>query len=357
MQNPNRPAIPGLPTNRPAIPGGLTTNQTTNRPTTSSTQTIQGLTTNRPTQTFPINAAKLNDFKAKLKEFIKNNKFLLIFIGVVFLIFIAVIVYIWIAMKTTGLNAKTLTKTPIRLIQTNSPQTIMNSSIPVPTLGKEFGYSFWLYIENYDQTSSKSRVIWYRGNLNDISSANPLVYMDATSNKMYLCIKSQNATLNSSAINYNNDVGLVAANNYFMNPSATSSNAYLIMTIDYVPLQKWINIVINVDNQMLSVYLDGEIYSVKSIDDFNAMNSLPYNIIVDKTDGDIYIGANPQNSQNITINGYMRKLDFFTYALSARDVKKVYGAGPFSRNFMSMIGLGSTYGVRSPVYKIGDQSS
>ena len=191
--------------------------------------------------------------------------------------------------------------------------------------------------------------------------------MDAASNKMYLCIKTQNSTLSSTTVNYNQDVSNVLTNNLFMNThnltSLQGTNQYLIMTIDYVPLQKWVNVALIIDNQMLSVYMDGEIYSVKSVDDFYAMNAnmpkgatLP-NLIIDKSDGDIYIGANPQSSQNITINGYLSKLDFFTYAISSVDVKKIYDQGPFSRNFMSMIGLGSTYGVRSPIYNIGSASS
>jgi len=100
---------------------------------------------------------------------------------------------------------------------------------------------------------------------------------------------------------------------------------------------------------------------VISFPDFYSMNKnlqgpTP-NLIIDKSDGDIYIGANPQSSQNITINGYMSKLDFFAYAISSIDVKKIYDQGPFSRNFMSMIGLGSTYGVRSPIYNIGNAAS
>lgn len=297
------------------------------------------------------------DMSKKMSQFVKDNKFLLIFIGVVLLIFIIVIIYIYFAMKGTGLQAKSLTSAPIKLTQSNSPQTINTSLIPVPSLGKEYAYSFWVYLENYDQTSANQRMLWYRGNLNDIATANPLIYMDSASNKMYLCVKTQNSTLSSTTVNYNQDVGQVVANNYFLNKSKfnspSGSNQYLIMTIDYVPLQKWVNVVLIVDNQMISVYLDGEMYSVKSIDDFNAMNPITYNLIVDKTDGDIFIGANPQSSKNITINGYLSKLDFFTYAMSAMDVKKIYDAGPFSRSFMSMIGLGSSYGVRSPVYKIG----
>ena len=300
---------------------------------------------------------KAGNFSSRIKEFVKANKFLLIFIGVVLLIFITVIIYIYFAMRGTGLRAKTLTSDPIKLIQSNSPKTISNTTIPIPTLGKEYAYSFWVYLENYDQTVQNHRMLWYRGNVNDISTANPIIYMDKQSNTMYLCVKTQSSTLSSSSVNYNQDVGQVVSENFFLNPAFTSpnnTNQYLIMTIDYVPLQRWVHVALIVDNQMLSVYLDGEIYSVKSADDFNAMNKLNYNLIIDKTDGDIYIGANPQNSQNMTINGYLSKLDFFSYAMSAQDVHKTYAAGPFSRNFMSMIGLGSAYGVRSPVYKIGN---
>ena len=308
----------------------------------------------------PKNASSVleppSSFKEQIKEMFQKNKYLIIFIGAALVIFIIVIVYIYFAMRKTGLTGKTLTTVPIKLFGTNSPRSIMNTNIPVPSLGMEYTYSFWVYLENYDQTATNSRMLWYRGTMNDIATANPIIYMDKSSNIMYLCVKSQNSVLSGGSVNYNQDVGQIALNNQFLNqiPMSNNTNQYLIMKIDYVPLQKWVNVAMVIDNQIISIYLDGDIYSVKTVNDFNYNSSLPYSLIVDKTDGDIYIGANPHPSQNITINGYLSKLDFFSYAISSEDIKRNYDKGPFSKNFLSMIGLGSAYGVRSPVYKIGN---
>jgi hypothetical protein len=306
---------------------------------------------------------------ARMKDFIQKNMLVVVFIGIVLLIFVIVIIYIVFSMKGAGLSGKTLTTSPIRLDGNNTPKSIAGDSIPIPVVGREYTYSFWVYLENYSQTPGTSKMLWYRGQDSSIAAANPIVYMDDMSNKMYVVLKTQNSTLSGSGPNkdYDANIGLVKENNYFLNKKATindDSNKHIVMTVDYVPLQRWVNYTIIVDNKIVTLYMDGEIYSVKSIDEFKAMkdseydergNKVDYNLILDKTEGSIYVGKNPVGSKNITINGYLSKFDFFNYAVSADDVKKVYNVGPFPKSFLALLGAGQ-YSVRSPIYKVSEST-
>lgn len=304
----------------------------------------------------------------KAKNFLKDNMPLVIFFGVVVLIFLIVIIYITFAMRGAGLSGKTLTTTPIRLDGNNAPMMVPSDKIPIPSVGREYTYSFWVYLENFNQTPGNQKMLWYRGQDNDISNANPIVYLEDMSNKMHFVIKTQNSVLSSQGpTNYNADVGKVKERNYFLNQNLTMAdehNKHILVTVDYVPLQRWVNYVVIVDNKLVTVYMDGEIYSVKSIDEYKAtkpreVNEMgqpyDYNLIIDKTEGNIYVGKNPSDSANVTINGYLSKMDFFSYAISVNDVKKVYNNGPFTKSALSA--FGGSYAVRSPVYRLDTPQS
>jgi hypothetical protein len=307
----------------------------------------------------------------KMQDFLKKNMLVVIFIGIVLLIFIIVIVFIIFSMKGRGLKAKTLSKAPIKLDGNNTPKSIEGDGIPVPVVGREYTYSYWVYLDSYGQTPGSQKMLWYRSDDSSVASANPIVYMDDMSNKMYIVLKTQNSVLTSGSepnTNYDADIGLVKTNNYFLNKNLTlndNNNKHIIMTVDYVPLQRWVNYSIIVDNKMVTIYMDGEIYSVKSIDEFKSLktaevntngNKIDYNLIIDNTAGNIFLGKNPTGTHNITISGYLSKFDFFNYAVSSDDIKKIYNVGPFTKSFLSLIGAGQ-YSVRSPVYKIGSSSA
>jgi hypothetical protein len=136
----------------------------------------------------------------------------------------------------------------------------------------------------------------------------------------------------------------------------------MIITIDYVPMQRWLHVVMVVDNKLVTTFIDGEIYSVKTTDEYKMLkeperdargNTITHNLIIEKTQGTLYMGkfgpAAPPSS-------YLSNLEFFNYAISINDVKRIYVHGPFSRNFLAMLGI-SSYGVRSPVYKIDEYQS
>jgi len=321
----------------------------------------------------------------KTKEFFTGKKgIILVIIGVI-LLFLLVIIYILFMMKSSKLSGKQLTTKPIRLDTITTPLELASSLLPASVVGREYSYSFWIYLESYDQTYTTDpitnkvtpvdKLIFYRGIANDITTANPVITMDGLSNKMYISIKTQNSTLTSipGRINYNNNLYYIRFMNYFMNsnlkikdmsnPDQPSINKYIILPIDYVPLQRWVNITFVIDNKLTIVYLDGEIYSVKNADESKTIREpeldvrgrpVDVNMIIDKTDNNVYVGKNSAVGNNTTITGYLGKLQYYNYALALNQVKSIYNSGPVGG---SWFGGSFPYSVRNPIYRLDTTST
>lgn len=296
----------------------------------------------------------------------KDNKLpMIIIIVVTVLLFIFVILYITFAMKSKNLKGKVLLRTPIRIDQNDTPIQINNADIPKAAVGREYSYSFWMYLEKFTPEASNPinptpmhKLVFYRGNANEGATANPIVFVDGMSNKLYIVIKTTESSISSPTLN--SDINEIIANNYFLSDKpVNASNKHLICSIDYIPLQRWVNIAFVIDNKVITLYLDGEIYSVKSVDEFRSLRgkefdrlgrTVNYNLIIEKTDGDIFIGKSAVGNKR-TYEGFMGKMEYFNYALSMEQVKTAYASGPYKKGFLSMLGLGQ-YGLRAPIYKL-----
>jgi len=292
---------------------------------------------------------------------------MIIIIAVTILLFIFVILYITFAMKSKNLKGKVLLNVPVKVDTRDTAIQIVNGTMPKSMVGREYSYSTWMYLESFSQdmnTVTKTpyhKLIMYRGTAGDIASANPIVMMDGRSNKLYVIIKTTESSIASSTVS--NDLNEILTKNYFWNQEMSLENPmvnkHIVLTIDYVPLQRWVHIMLVVDNKVMTLYLDGEIYSVKSTDEYKASRqphvtrlgrTIDYNLIVEKTDGDLFIGKSLIGGKR-TIDGYIAKVEFFNYALSVDKVKKVYQDGPLPRGLLAWLGLGQ-YGFRAPIYKL-----
>lgn len=294
---------------------------------------------------------------------------LIIFISVLFLI---IIIYISYNIYNNKLEGKELTKSVIKLGDLTSPIIVDNYKIPLVTVGREYTYSFWIYLEDFKPTytSNKNKTIipqdqmvFYRSADGNYASSNPLVFMDGLTNKMYIAIKTQDSTLTDTAnVKYNNNPYNIRLMNYYANeklllngndPDKVAINKHLLVSIDYVPLQRWVHVVLIVDNKIITVFLDGEIYSVRSTEEFSTLrepekdirgNPLEINKIIDTTQGNLYIGGKiPQPSS------YLSKVNFFNYAIDIYRVKSLYNSTPTGNMFT---GKYINYGLRNPFYKL-----
>ena len=302
----------------------------------------------------------------------KNQVVLLVIVSV--LLFVLVIVWIIFSIKNSNLKEKILIGQPIKMQTLTAPTTIADASLPTPKVGREYSYSFWIYLENFSQTAGASqpyKMVMYRGtDPTTVTFANPIVFMDPVQNKLYFVIKTQGSSIpltDPLTGKVLDPLSRVVSSNYFMNDNLSlyitqpPPNTDIVLTVDYIPLQRWVNVVVAVDNKLLTTFVDGEIYSVKGTDEIKSSraveynNNAPvtYNLLVDKTVGDVSVGPTPFNMT--TIEGYVSNVAFYNYAVVVDDVRKVYNKGPFTTSFwttlLKWIGLGS-YGVRSPVYSL-----
>lgn len=300
------------------------------------------------------NAAKAGESKMPM----------IIIIVITILLFIFVILWITFAMKSNSLKGKAITKQPIQLQKTDTPTQIGSSEFPTSQVGREYTYSFWLYLESFNKQSSNG-MIMYRGNPGSLQSANPVVMMDKDSNRLYVIIKTVGSSILPEA---NANLDLIMDKNYFssarMNQSSPGVNYHLICPIDFVPLQRWVHVACVVDNKLVTMFLDGQIYSVKSTDEFKAARQpevtrlgkvLDYNVIIDKTEGDLVIGKSTVGNKT-TIDGFLGKVEFFNYAVTMDDIKKIYSTGPMPSGMMSWLGM-SQYGFRSPIYNMSESGN
>lgn len=297
---------------------------------------------------------------------------ILTLVAIVSVIFAILIMYIIYNIYNNKLQGIQLTKTPIKLSDLTSPVMVDNSKIPVTSVGREYTYAFWIYLEDFKPTYKSNpnktivpmdQLIIFRSADGNYASANPIVFMDGLTNKMYIAIKTEDSTLTDTAnVKYNENPYYIRNMNYYLNnnlllngtdPDKAAINKHLILNIDYVPLQRWVHISVVVDNKIITVFLDGEIYSVRSTEEFSSSreaekdvrgNTLQLNKIVDNTSGNLYIGGKvPQSSS------YLSKINFFNYAVDIYTIKKLYSQSPTGSMFN---GTYINYGVRNPFYKL-----
>lgn len=343
------------------------------------------------------NSSSSGSMMNKIKN-MDSTTITIIIIVFISLLFIIVIVYIIFSLRGKNLTGKLLTTLPIDLSKTPAESVGLESKIPPLSSGIEYAYSFWIYIDSYNQSFTSpplsivtgntnklnnvavDKLVFYRGSSDNIATANPVVTMDGLSNKMYIAIKTTNSILDSSC---NNNLANIRFNNYFNavkntqypqktpgvpTPSVPSysnpnQNQYVILTIDYIPLQRWVNISYIVNNKLLTVLVDGEIYSVTTTDEImmglpqafdQYGNPMNINIILDKGSGSVYPGTTSKITNIAPINGYLSKLKFYNYAVSISDLRNFYNEGPIVSSSILGIPLPLSYGIRSPIYNLNE---
>lgn len=259
---------------------------------------------------------------------------LIVFSVICVMVLVLIIALIVWRIRRGDLKSTVLVKDPIQMFGSGGvPVTIPTSAIPTTLSGQEYSYSFWVYLVEYT-TAQSPMMLFSRGQQTGHTGGSPLVYLDKNTNVMYVSIATTTVVTPTPTID-----------------QISASLGYVTAKIDYVPLQRWVNVTFVVQDYLLTVYMDGDIYTVVNVTDApdaGSTNTKPtIRPSFSTTTGDIIVGDTGNHPQ-----AFLSQLRFYNYALTQENTYTCYSAGPLSPSAMSLIGI-PAYGIRSPIYRIG----
>lgn len=169
--------------------------------------------------------------------------------------------------------------------------------------GLEFTWSVWIYINDLTYLNNQYRNIFYKGN----------------------------SDMNTNGLNFpNNAPGLYIAPN--SNNLVVMMNTYDVINQEIVvpdiPLNKWVNIIVRCQNNVLDVYINGTI-----------ARSITLRGVPKQNYGNVFVGMNGG------FDGYVSNLWYYNYALGTAQILGLVGKGPNTK----MIGEGGM-GLKKPDY-------
>jgi uncharacterized protein YxeA len=226
------------------------------------------------------------------------------------------------------------------------------------TNGKRRTYAFWIYINDINKyAGDQYRHIAHVGtDHKSIVDASPYIVLDKMTNQIHVRLAPTNDKEISETTLIGTKLSEIDAIDDLTKYSSNGTNKTCGFTINYVPIQRWVHVAFALtdnNNGSIYIYIDGELVQIiEHKPDYNI------NIAELKLDnkGDLFVGGNANDTENgVTgFSGLLSKFTIFNYDLNQNDIYREYNSGPFS-GMLSSLGL-SSYGLRSPIYKVNSTS-
>ena len=210
-------------------------------------------------------------------------------------------------------------------------------SIPHTELKKSQGHyaiSVWMFIDDWNYRFGQEKVILQKKSDN---LTLPKIYLDSFKNDLYISTKVLNDEQTSyqgalrkviddagksevltdeaiyecrSADNkiYDNDGTMVGDGISCANIGISQE-----VVIENIPLQKWVNIIFNMNNRALEVYMNGKLYQTKAFD----------NLI----DPIILNNGNIEIAPGGGFGGYISKVQYYPYYITSEKAWSIYKGG------------------------------
>jgi hypothetical protein len=167
----------------------------------------------------------------------------------------------------------------------NNPKDFAGDSLPViiNDVGLTYSVSLWIYINSWEYKAKTVKEIWSRGPMR--------LYFDGLNNNLIL------------------DVGTYGENGS--------------QRIEYInfPVQKWMNIIVVVENRTIDLWLNGKLYKSRVFD------NLIYN----------------NNKNNLSLlkdggfDGLVSRLYYYKKALRRNEILTIFNNDPYPSNFITRL--------------------
>jgi hypothetical protein len=235
-----------------------------------------------------------------------------------------VVVYVYSEYSASSLVTKTILEEPVKVGNTKVENINAETAIPASKNGNEFSLSFWTFVENEtsESTASAKFILGRMSGASNSGTASPRFVMDSTTNELLLQV-------------------------------VTNTNNYHVIKGGYLPMQRWVNILLVIENNYVQLFVDGELRNVQDVD---GVVTLEGNLYIGGSGGVAAAGSVVAASVSQSIQGFISKVQAFNYALTIDHAKIIYRKGPLTSNILSSIGI-PMYGIRNPFYDISTVDS
>lgn len=308
------------------------------------TATPQGIT---GTSIAENTAASINNVKEAFANITSANENIFYLIVIVFLVAVAIAYFLYTIITDNILYQQKIevegTEVPIicnELSEFKITKALPNSN------GIKRSYGFWIYINDINKYNNNFRHIAHLGEAaGQIKNACPYIFLDKTENSIHVRFAPKNDNFNYLLIEKTTTPDL-----FTYTSNGVSKNCGI--TIKYVPIQRWVHIVIvisDVNGGVVFTYIDGELTDQTTNDNrLSMLHELGFENKVDT----LFVGGNISNTQIGApgFSGLLSKFSYYNYDLNKNDIYKEYTKGPLNGLLTSM-GIVS-YGLRNPVYKL-----
>jgi len=224
-----------------------------------------------------------------------------------------------------------------------------NSKTMANSNGIKRTYGFWIYINDINKYKGKYRHIAHIGDTaRKIMNACPYIFLDNHNNSIHVRFAPLEDTITDTAAHRLN---AIESKDTLLNYSSGSGNGKCGITINYIPTQRWVHVVIvvsDVNGGIVYTYIDGELTQQE-----NTKLTL-HELNFETKDSTLFVGGSASNTEvdAMGFSGLLSKFSLYNYDLNKNDIYKEYNKGPLNGLLTSMGIVG--YGLRNPVYKLND---
>lgn len=297
----------------------------------------------------------VNNIKDAFANITSTNESVLYLIIIVFLVAVIVAYFLYYVITDSILYQQKIDVegTDVPIICNELSEFKIVKSLPNSN-GIKRSYGFWIYINDIDKYRGSYRHIAHLGGNQSqhgqIKDACPYIFLDKYSNSIHVRFapKADDVLATNTLSDYTTDIEPLFA---FTNTNNGVSSKCGI-TIKYVPIQRWVHIVIvvsDVNGGIVYTYIDGNLTDLTEARKSKiSIHELGFE---NKADA-LFVGGSISNSQvgASGFSGLLSKFSIYNYDLNKNDIYKEYSKGPLNGLLTSM-GIVS-YGLRNPIYKL-----
>jgi hypothetical protein len=193
-------------------------------------------------------------------------------------------------------------KSLVGMHDATTPALVSAGSMP-PGASVNYTFSIWVYVSDWNYGIGKFKPIFVRGqktaDLEDPPYC-PMVKFDKNLNNIVI--------------------------EQAVYPKGVETPKLEQATLENVPLQKWTNIIMSINNRALDIYLDGKLIKTKYFDGVPMVNSEADLVLTPNSSG------NPEYADGF--KGYTAKFMYYARSVNPREAYEIYQEG-YGSNWLS----------------------